>query len=93
MRIPFHSSHPLQHPFSPYTQADEVHYFTTGIRQRHIPTDSVSLAEAYADYFTVPWNGSSTSTRAAGDDGGDPGIPFGFDTTPSILAWRGPSAW
>lgn len=55
---------------------------------RHLPTNPKSLAQAYADYFTMPFQGGKGNNTSL-----EPEMPFGFDTTPSLLAWRGPAAW
>lgn len=91
----------LHTPTPTQTQAGETHFFDQGIQMRRLQTDPRSLARAYADYFAVAAKHANANANATLEEkeeekeGVAPpsSLPFGFDTTPSLLSWRGPVAW
>lgn len=58
--------------------AGETHYFDIALRRRFIPQEPAVMAKAYAEYFAIQ----------AEDMQNEDTIPFGFDTSPSYLAWQ-----
>jgi len=58
--------------------AGETHYFDHAMRRRFIPQEPAAMANAYAEYFAIQ----------AEDLHDEDMMPFGFDTSPSYLAWQ-----
>jgi len=58
--------------------AGETHYFDMAVRRRFIPQEPAAMAKAYAEYFAIQ----------AEDLDDEDAMPFGFDTSPSYLAWQ-----
>lgn len=58
--------------------AGETHYFDKAMRGQFIPQEPAAMAKAYAEYFAIQ----------AEDMDDEDTMPFGFDTSPSYLAWQ-----
>ena len=58
--------------------AGETHYFDHAMRRRFIPQEPAPMAKAYAEYFAIQMEDMQDEDT----------MPFGFDTSPSYLAWQ-----